>query len=116
MTVSHLHIGYMYNVHTDFYSLHTWKHIYMYIVNIIQVIRSGKTYHERAQLLVQLIHKKSAQQFVHFVETLVASENYSDLGRKLLVEGVVVPISEGEDDSERYGKVKVMYIYMNVHI
>ena len=84
-------------------------------VNVIQVIRSGKTYHERAQLLVQLIHKKSAQQFVHFVETLVASENYSDLGRKLLVEGVLVPITEGEDDSERYGDVKIMNMY-KVHI
>lgn len=73
---------------------------------VVQVIRSGKTYHERAQLLVQLIYKKSAQQFVHFVETLVASENYADLGRKLLVEGVVVPMAEGEDDSERYGEVK----------
>ena len=47
--------------------------------------------------------KKSAEQFVYFVETLVASENYSELGRRLLVENVSTEteLSGGE---ENYGE------------
>jgi apoptotic protease-activating factor len=55
-----------------------------------EVIRSGATYSEKAQRLVQLLLKKSAEQFVYFVETLVASESYSELGRRLLVEDVAM--------------------------
>ena len=49
---------------------------------------------------MQLMLKKSAEQFVNFVETLVASENYSELGRRLLVEDVAMEtgLNEGEDN------------------
>ena len=69
----------------------------------VQVIRSGATYSEKAQRLVQLLLKKSAEQFVYFVETLVASESYSELGRRLLVEDVAMDtgISGG---GENYGE------------
>ena len=51
------------------------------------------------------MHQKSAQQFVRFVELLTSSENYAELGRRLLVEGVAVGEEGGwEGDPEKYGE------------
>ena len=51
---------------------------------------------------MQLMHQKGSEQFVRFVETLVASEHYSELGRRLLLERVKP--SEGEHKiNEKYG-------------
>ena len=75
-------------------------------VPLLQVIRSSVTYQSKAQRLVQIIHQKSSQQFVHFVETLVAHEVYSDLGRKLLLQhgGDLDHTTDQKGNDEKYSK------------
>ena len=52
------------------------------------------------------MYKKSAQQFVYFVETLVASETYSEFGRRLLVEGETIDMEGSKElNDEQYGKL-----------
>ena len=71
---------------------------------LTQVVRAGMTFSDKARLLVRLIYEKSAQKFVHFVETLVASETYSELGRRLLTEGNGLSLEVGKElNDERYG-------------
>ena len=87
------------------YCVNMYTHVHPIHVHCVclQVIRSGVTYSDRAQRLVQLILRKSAEHFVSFVETLMASENYSELGRRLLVEDVAMDagVRGGE---ENYGE------------
>ena len=57
------------------------------------------------------MYKKSAQQFVYFVETLVASETHSEFGRRLLVEGEIVDMEGSKElNDEQYGKLYTQYI------
>ena len=79
--------------------------MYIHVLLYVQVIRSGVTYNDRAKLLVQIISNKNAQQFVHFVETLVSSENYSTFGRRLLIPGSAVELEEGEEEDD--GKYRI---------
>ena len=70
------------------------------------MIRSGATFRDRARRLVQIIYRKSSQQFVHFVQTLVAHDVYSELGQRLLMVGETnkgfEAASQGECD-QKYG-------------
>ena len=48
----------------------------------------------------------------------MVSGSYSELGRKLLVEGVTVGMAVGEEDPERYGEQNMhhMYMYMYMYV
>ncbi|CAI8005159.1 Apoptotic protease-activating factor 1, partial [Geodia barretti] len=74
-----------------------------------EVIRSGATFRDRARRLVQIIYRKSSQQFVHFVQTLVAHDVYSALGQRLLMVGETnkgfEAASQGECDRKYVAEV-----------